>query len=700
MDNFAENPAFQQFMQEQVKLLTAIWMSKNQEAPPATDSTAISAGTANRVSKKKTPVSNTQDVSHSQSQPLSSPPSTTGNRSAKHNRVPQDPSSSRDRNGHIDMSSGDDIDQETPQRPRQKKKNTQVEQQQPRDESDETVQLQSSSTAGEKKKSAYSDRKNLASRMKLTASDKNNVNRLVRERREYLRMICLRREIVLDKPFSTYSDTDMFRLIRNVTPEMQRRYGQWWTQELTRDLLHAICLDKVRNDKKAERLRLERLRLERLRLEKEALLAAANGTGDIGNVSTPVVSTSKFKLVAAHRAARAGKAKEPPVEEQEGEEEEEEEEEEEDGDEEEEEEEEEDGDDDDAAPMLPPLLNGNRSYPSTPMHPRGITEQSNPPPTPIAQYTNKFPIPIPPTDPNSPASSVVSPLAYKGPNMAAIRYNSQPGDSQLCANLEPVVHRSVFHSQIPYPPIHSVPETQIPPPTYIPIHIAGHPPVYVATNMSYNEFERLVAQRIVIPDDRFLQYRPKTGGKWLSVGYEEAWKKLVATCGEAGAEVKVVGESYLDEDAPDSDGEGVCGTGYVDPVLLEENRRSEIPRIPVAVAPKPKKVTKKSAVGKSQARVSQLPESQLPESQIRHDEQLSLAPARSRSKKPPIQDKGMASKINTQSSANVARSSSGREIKRSMKAAQSLDEKAEKEATNHYTAARMDIKRRKGNFAP
>lgn len=45
----------------------------------------------------------------------------------------------------------------------------------------------------------------------------------------------------------------MYKLVKVVTEEMRSQYGSWWPTELTRDLIHAICLDKVRNNNARER---------------------------------------------------------------------------------------------------------------------------------------------------------------------------------------------------------------------------------------------------------------------------------------------------------------------------------------------------------------------------------------------------------------------------------------------------------------
>ncbi|KAH0603972.1 uncharacterized protein H6S33_007003 [Morchella sextelata] len=112
----------------------------------------------------------------------------------------------------------------------------------------------------EKKKAPYKMRKTLASRMGLEAKD--NIG--IRERRDYLRMLCARRSQPLTKPFNKFDQNVMYKLVKIVAPEMREQFGSCWTSKLTRDVIHALCLDKVRNYNARERLLAERARLAKL----------------------------------------------------------------------------------------------------------------------------------------------------------------------------------------------------------------------------------------------------------------------------------------------------------------------------------------------------------------------------------------------------------------------------------------------------
>ncbi|KAI5810375.1 hypothetical protein BZA77DRAFT_378310 [Pyronema omphalodes] len=99
------------------------------------------------------------------------------------------------------------------------------------------------------KRAPYKLRKTLAARMGLDPKDTIGI----RERRDYLRMLCARRNQPLNKPFMTFDQNVMYKLIKIVAPEMKELYGSCWTSKLTRDVIHALCLDKVRNDKARQR---------------------------------------------------------------------------------------------------------------------------------------------------------------------------------------------------------------------------------------------------------------------------------------------------------------------------------------------------------------------------------------------------------------------------------------------------------------
>ncbi|RPB17398.1 hypothetical protein P167DRAFT_569856 [Morchella conica CCBAS932] len=543
-------------------------------------------------------------------------------------------------------------------------------------------------------------------------------------------MLCLKRGFVLTQKFDAFDSTKMFQLIRNVTPEMQKFYGDFWDQQLVRDLIHAICIDKVRNDRALVRKKAR---------EAEAKARALLESG--GNV------TEKDKYPHMERSREVEeRATEPNTI---GEE---------------EEQEEEDGNnkgDDDAdfytappprvEPIYPPIY-----QPVTPMHPRFATNHTRDTILSIdtldlgdenAINSNQAPeyvLSTPDihemytTTTESSPFSIISPLAGKGtmPKKGGVQDGLETPHSRMPP---PRVFRTNTSSQSrtfsPTPEFAVfVPETQqhretqerqarptptqetIGKPAYIPIHIKGFSPMYIAANITYEEFESRVAQRIEIPDDRFLLYRPAAAGaaknKWVTVGTQSAWVKLVETCGEEGAVVKVVEEGYFHEDAPDSDDDDE-NTTTINPTILAMQKTRKVGRPP----------GRASQMRGSQMRESQVPESQFPEphqdSQV-PDSQVAgpsgIAPARRRNNTGKGKDSNpksteMAPKTEKKLSPNASEAttaataatatitSSGRAIKRSMKAAQALDDKAIKEAANQVTASRLVIKRKREDFA-
>lgn len=94
-----------------------------------------------------------------------------------------------------------------------------------------------------RKIAGYNNRAELARRMRLDPKD----NIAIRERREFIKIQSIGRGYTLDKAFEDFDNDTMYRLVKSITVDMQTQYGSWWSGELTRDIIHAICLDKVRN---------------------------------------------------------------------------------------------------------------------------------------------------------------------------------------------------------------------------------------------------------------------------------------------------------------------------------------------------------------------------------------------------------------------------------------------------------------------
>lgn len=75
----------------------------------------------------------------------------------------------------------------------------------------------------------------------------------IRERRDIVKIECTRLGLTLNRSFDAFDETRMTRVLRGVTLELQSTIGKWWDIELSRDVVRAICLDKVRNDNTKKR---------------------------------------------------------------------------------------------------------------------------------------------------------------------------------------------------------------------------------------------------------------------------------------------------------------------------------------------------------------------------------------------------------------------------------------------------------------
>lgn len=436
----------------------------------------------------------------------------------------------------------------------------------------------------------YKNRKRLRKRMNLNPEN-GAIKDQVRDIRADMRMLCLRRGYRLDRNFEAFRDTKMFQLIRNVTPDMAKLHGEWWTQELVRDLIHAICIDKIRNKNALAKRKLERER-------KKA--AAANMAATTPKQDKLPLSMKRAAIIdkpasvqphaTVHEQADNNDGDDEDENSYSG-----------DGGEEEgygvdqDDDDEEGGDEENLDTYNDPrqfLISQKaataidsvrarvadisrspvRQNPVTPIHMRADKPNHNQLPNVVLTAT-RTETGVLPTEsvPNSVAayelctttetspSSTMSPLAGKGSTAKGGSQSTQIHQNTVLRELQKPEELTV---SIPETQPRPLPNRSPPPsqthgndtPAYIPIRMIGFSPTYVPTNITYEEFERRIAQRVEIPDDKFLVYLPNEAGpgrKWLTVGVQSAWVKLVRICGEAGATVRVVDESWFDEDAAD-----------------------------------------------------------------------------------------------------------------------------------------------------
>lgn len=84
----------------------------------------------------------------------------------------------------------------------------------------------------------------------------------MRARRSYIKLCCMRLGHKLERPFSSWPPAEMDAIVDAVTIKVQKILGETWTPDLTKDLIHAICLDTVRNQNVKEK-RIRELATER-----------------------------------------------------------------------------------------------------------------------------------------------------------------------------------------------------------------------------------------------------------------------------------------------------------------------------------------------------------------------------------------------------------------------------------------------------
>lgn len=234
------DPAYTAFIEEHRRLAEEAWAARNNKAETSSQlSSQLSSPPAQVKRKANADINPIGYIPETQSSatlsqqtqvPSTQNPTTVGTGSkAKPGKIPPSLSLSEV-----------ESDQETP-----RAKNNES----PQAGSDPTPTPTPTPTVKKAKIAGYKDRKELARRMRLEPKD----SFAIRERREFLKMQCMRRGQILNKPFEDWDTAVMYKLVRTVNPEMQGQFGGWWPSDLTRDLIHAICLDKVRNTNARER---------------------------------------------------------------------------------------------------------------------------------------------------------------------------------------------------------------------------------------------------------------------------------------------------------------------------------------------------------------------------------------------------------------------------------------------------------------
>jgi hypothetical protein len=70
----------------------------------------------------------------------------------------------------------------------------------------------------------------------------------MRDRREFIKMQCAKRDMLLCQPYESLKEDDLARVVKNVTAECKTQFGGWWSNDVVRALIHRICIDNVRNE--------------------------------------------------------------------------------------------------------------------------------------------------------------------------------------------------------------------------------------------------------------------------------------------------------------------------------------------------------------------------------------------------------------------------------------------------------------------
>lgn len=387
----------------------------------------------------------------------------------------------------------------------------------------------------------YKDRPALARRMRLDRNNSKSTYRTdIRERRDYIKVQCIRRGHTLDKAFEDFKPDVMYRLVKGVTCEMQVQYGKWWDLDLTRDLIHAICLDKVCNNNTKGRSK-----------------SKPNGSSEVGqstNTSSSLMNTRAELLFTATKRHR-----QPVIS----------------------------GEDSDDAELF---LQSKRRAPGTtlktqpPLSPNTDTPMQYWPKDaadadPVTPINKTLRPGQPQTTPStagfvtlgySSPLSTTPPLMASSPPDALVPRDPLPSNSASGAGTPGSLTNHVPQTQYPgvpqtqYPSVpqtrySSVPQTQYDQVTAsqalpgnvptVAVFIKGRSPFHVPPKANYQEFEDSVSRRLQWEKNKFLLYRAKSGSKsereWTAISSTSDWEKLVTRFGDLGVIVKVVEDSWF-----------------------------------------------------------------------------------------------------------------------------------------------------------
>lgn len=130
----------------------------------------------------------------------------------------------------------------------------------------------------------YENRKDLARRMGLDPRHGAEI----RYRRKFVSSSCSRLGYTLEKPFSEWDPEEMGAVVDLVTSDMKRVFDDHWSADLTRDIIHSISLDAVRNKNARKRRKTKKYSLQ-WTLNIDGLLPSTNTAEVVDSQPVPTV---------------------------------------------------------------------------------------------------------------------------------------------------------------------------------------------------------------------------------------------------------------------------------------------------------------------------------------------------------------------------------------------------------------------------
>ncbi|KAH0604135.1 uncharacterized protein H6S33_007166 [Morchella sextelata] len=346
--------------------------------------------------------------------------------------------------------------------------------------------------APKKKHGGYKDRAGMARRMRVDPTDAT----AIREHRDFLKVLCSRRNQPLNKRFDNFHSGILYKLIKVVTPEMQAQYGDYWRQSLTKDLMHAICLDKVRNEKARHRA------LQKKNAHPPTLSTTTSsgrrGRRVVEDLSDEDTQGPVHRSKAPGTIPKSANLAVPHLDKME-------------------------------STTRPSIRNRNNLIVAP--TPRGVKDR-------VALSEQPKPI----TD-----SSAVMPISPILGGMSSQYDRIDRTDTPEIPDSYP--QESYGHQ--------SKPEDKEMVSQQFPIYIAGHQPIKLLLTTDFEGFKKAVSKVLPWGDDTIALYRPAIGQRkslvWRAISLAEEYGMLLDICGKGGVLVKLADDTWFQSDTEDTD---------------------------------------------------------------------------------------------------------------------------------------------------